>query len=53
MIKPSPAAAYSYSYATEGGMVRITANTAAGIAGVWYVTAAEALSFAIRQAGAK
>lgn len=48
MIKPSPAT--SYTYTTAGHLIRIEAVTAAGIAGAWYVTLAEALSFAIKQA---
>lgn len=39
----------SYSYATEGSLIRIEAITAAGIAAVWHVSLAEALSFAIKQ----
>lgn len=42
--------ATSYSYTTEGSLIRVEAITPAGVAGVWYVTAAEALSFAIKQA---
>lgn len=44
----SPATRYSYT--TEGGLIRVEAHTPAGIAGVWHVTIAEALNFAIKQA---
>ena len=48
MIKPSPVTSYAYTMA--GNLILIEAVTAAGVAGAWYVTAAEALSFAIKQA---
>lgn len=39
-----------YSYTTAGSLIRIEAITNAGISGVWHVTLAEALNFAIKQA---
>lgn len=48
MIKPSSAT--RYSYATAGSLIRVEAITSAGVAGVWYVSLAEALNFAIKQA---
>lgn len=44
----SPATRYSYT--TEGNLIRVEAITSAGVAGVWHVPLAEALSFAIKQA---
>jgi len=46
----SPATDTTYTYAADGGLIRIEAHTPAGIAGVWHVTMVEALNFAIKQA---
>lgn len=53
MTSPATSTNYDYSYTAEGNLIRIEAHTPAGVAGVWYVSLEEALSFAIKQAGAK